>query len=91
MLIPILIVLNVPVYIFLGWLAFDSKQAAADTFLETLVAVATMICVPRIVRELIGMDTSGSWGLFPIAGFLLACAGVVYGGYLLLAKWFGWG
>ncbi len=35
------------------------------------------------------MDTSGSWGLFPIAGFFIACAFVVYGEYWLLVNQFG--
>jgi hypothetical protein len=88
-LIGILVVANLPVYLFLGWLAFDSKDNAADTFFETVVAILKMILVPDIVRVLLDMDTSGSWGLLPIAGFFLACAGVVYGEYLLLGQWFG--
>jgi hypothetical protein len=72
----------------IAWLAFDDKDSAADTFFETIVAILTMILVPRIVRELFGMDTEGSWGLFPILGFFLACAGIVYGELLLIARWF---
>ena len=37
MLIATLVVLNIPVYIFIGWLAFDTKQGAADTFAEPLL------------------------------------------------------
>jgi hypothetical protein len=89
MLIPILVVVNIPVYIFIGWLAFDSKDNAASTFLETITAVLMMILIPRILRVLFDMDTSGSWGLIPVAGYLAACAGVVYGEYALLVKCFG--
>jgi hypothetical protein len=89
MLIPVLVVLNLPVYLFLGWLAFDSKDSAADTFFETIVAVLKMILVPYSVRALLGMDTSGSWGLLPIAGFFVACGAVVYGEYYLLGRFFG--
>jgi len=60
MVIAILIILNIPVYLFLGWLAFDSKANAADTFLETVVAVLKTIFVPYSVRVAPGMDTSGS-------------------------------
>jgi len=88
MLVPALIVLNVPVYLLLGWLAFDNKDAAADTFFETIVAILKLVLVPRVVRALLGMDTSESWGIFPIAGFLLACAGIVYGEYLLIVRFF---
>jgi hypothetical protein len=87
MLIPCLIVLNIPVYLFIGWLAFDSKSNAADTFFETIVAILKQIFVPRLLRELLGMDTSDSWGIFPIAGFLFACGGIVYGEYYLIEKY----
>jgi len=86
MLVIVLIVLNVPVYLFFGWLAFDSKQGAADTFLDTLVAIVKMILVPYYVRLLLNMDTEGSWGLFPIAGFLCACGLVVWGEYALIVR-----
>ena len=89
MLIPILVVANIPVYLFLGWLAFDNKENAASTFGETLLAVLKMIFIPAIVRVMFGMETSGSWGLFPIAGFFIACAFVVYGEYWLLVNQFG--
>jgi threonine/homoserine efflux transporter RhtA len=89
MLIPILIVVNIPVYFFIGWLAFDSKDNAADTFFDTIIAVLKMIFIPGILRVLLGMDTSGSWGLFPIGCYLAACAGVVYGEYVLIGKVFG--
>ena len=89
MLIPILILANIPVYLFLGWLAFDSKESAAQTFSETLVAVLKTIFVPHFLRLLLGMDTSGSWGIFPIGGFLIACGLVVYGEYWALVNWYG--
>ena len=91
MLVTILVVLNIPVYVFIGWLAFDNKDNAADTFFETIAAVLKMILVPRPVRTLLGMDASGSFGLFPLAGVLRACAGVVYGEYPLIAKLFALG
>jgi len=82
-----LIVLNIPVYLFLGWLAFDSKQNAAQTFGETIAAIVKMIFVPYWLRVALGMDTEGSWGIVPIAGFLGACALLTYGEYHLLTKW----
>ena len=91
MLVAILAVLNIPVYLFLGWLAFDSKSNAADTFFDTVVAVLKLILIPRIVRVLLQMDTEESWGIVPIAGFLVACGLVVWGEYALIVRWFpGW-
>ena len=70
MLIPILVGANIPVYLFLGWLAFDNKETAASTFAETLVAVLKMLLIPGFVRVLFNMDTSGSWGRCPSPGSL---------------------
>ncbi len=91
MLIAILVVSNIPVYILLGWLAFDNAEDAAETFFETITAVLKTILVPDFVRVLMGMDTSGSWGLFPIVGFLFGCGAVVYGEYVLICNFFGIG
>jgi hypothetical protein len=91
MLVVVLAILNIPVYLFLGWLAFDNKDNTADTFFETTVAILKILLVPRIVRALLGMDTEASWGLFPIAGFSVGCALIVWGEYTLIVKWFpGW-
>jgi hypothetical protein len=88
MLVVSLIVLNIPVYLFIGWLAFDSKASAANTFGDTILAILKTIFIPRIVRVLVGMDDEDAWGIVPIAGFFLACAGVVYGEYWLIMKYF---
>ena len=86
MLIAVLVILNIPVFLFLAWLAFDSKESAADTFWETIVAILKIIFIPRFVRVLFDMDDEGAWGLFPIIGFFIACAAVVCGEYWLLQK-----
>ncbi|NQU25699.1 MAG: hypothetical protein HQ567_30800 [Candidatus Nealsonbacteria bacterium] len=84
MLVATLIILNVPVYLFIGWLVFDTKAGAADTFFETIVAILKAIFIPKIVRVLMEDDDDGAWGLFPIAAFFIACGGVVYGEYCLV-------
>jgi len=89
MLIAVLIILNIPVFLFIGWLAFDSAGSAADTFFETIIALLKQLFIPWSVRVLLGMDTTDAIGIFPIAGFLIACAFVVYG-ELRLLEWLGW-
>ncbi|MDZ7617751.1 MAG: hypothetical protein U1E05_12150 [Patescibacteria group bacterium] len=84
MLVAILIVVNIPIYLLVAWLVFDTKDRAVDTFYETAVALLQIILLPPIIRFLFGMDDDGAWGLFPVAGFFIACAGIVYGEYWLL-------
>lgn len=80
----VLVVLNIPVYLFLGWLAFDTKESAADTFWETIVALLQIMLVPRFLRVLLDMDDTNAFGLAPILGFLFICGLVTFGEYWLL-------
>ncbi len=87
-LIIVLAIVNIPVYLFVGWLAFDTGSKAGDTFVETLVAVLKIIFIPRIVRVLMGDDDdTAALGIFPLLGFLAACAGLVYGEYYLIQNY----
>lgn len=90
MALAILIVLNIPVFLLIGWLAFDSAAGAADTFWETIVALLKQLFVPAIVRVMFGMETTGALGLFPILGFLIACIALVIGEVWLLKTWLDW-
>lgn len=85
-----LIILNIPVYLFVGWLVFDTKDNAADTFFETIVEILKIVIGSVIVGWLIKDDEAGGWGgLIPIAIWLIACALIVYGEYRLIEKfWF---
>lgn len=89
MLIAVLIVLNMPVFLFLGWLAFDSTDRAATTIFETIVAVLKQIFIPWSLRVLMGIDTSDAIGIVPIAGYLFACWALVMGELWVLRQW-GW-
>ncbi len=91
MLIATLIVLNVPVFLFLGWLIFDTKASAGETFYDTVVAIFKAILkaflVLRLVLFLMGDDDrEDAWGIVPIIGFLLACAAVVYAEHYLITR-----
>lgn len=83
-----LVVLNIPVFLFLAWLAFDSKEGAARTFGETIVAILQILFVPRIVRVMLDMDDEGALGLVPIIGFFIACGAIVFGEYWLVTNFF---
>ncbi|MCE9544696.1 MAG: hypothetical protein K8T25_04145 [Planctomycetia bacterium] len=88
MLIATLIVLNIPLYLFIGWVAFDSGGNAADTFLETIVNVLKILFIPWWVRMLTGMETTGAIGMFPILGYFIACGAITYGEWWVVMKMF---
>ena len=87
MLVATLVVVNIPVYLFIGWLVFDTTEDAAETFFETIVAILKAIFIPRIVQVLMEDDGEGEWGIFPVAAFFFACAGIVYGEYYLITRY----
>jgi len=87
MLVAVLVVLNIPVYLFIGWLALDTKEGTADTFYETIVAILKAVFIPRIVRGLMGDDDDGAWGIFPIVAFFIACGFIVYAESYLITKY----
>ena len=80
----LLIAINIPVFLFLAWIVFDTKAAAAQTIWETVVAILQILLIPRIVRVMFDMDDEGALGLFPIAGFFAACIAAVFGELMLL-------
>lgn len=80
MLIATLIVLNVPVYLVIGWLMFDTGHG----FFDTLKAYFT----PNILHTLRGEQGEGMFAALKLAAFLFVCAGVVYGEYQLILKMF---
>ena len=85
----ILGVLNIPVYLFIAWLAFDSARGAGKTFSETIIAILKIIFLPPIVRVLMDIDTNDAIGIVPIFGFFIACVALVVGEVYLLSL-MGW-
>jgi len=86
-LVAVLAVANIPVYLFIGWLVFDSKSDAGDTFVDTIVAILRIIFVPKIFRWFLGMDDDDAWGIVPILAFFFACGLIVYGEHYLIDKY----
>lgn len=83
-----LLLLNIPVYLFIGWLVFDTKEDAAETFLGTIVVILKAILIPGIIRVMMGDDDEGAgWGIVPIAIWFIACALIVYGEYRLIENY----
>ncbi|MEQ8786444.1 MAG: hypothetical protein RIC55_09100 [Pirellulaceae bacterium] len=78
MLIAILVVANIPVFLFFGWVLFDTKEQAAESFVDTIIAILKVIFIPGFLRILMGMETEGAWGIFPLLLFLSACIGVIW-------------
>lgn len=83
-----LAVVDIPLFLFIAWLAFDSKEGAARTFGETIITILQILFIPRIVRVVLDMDDEGALGLVPIIGFFIACGAIVAGELWLIAQWF---
>ena len=87
MLLAALVVLNIPVYLFIGWLAFDTKSNAADSFWDTLVVIVKRIFVPRILLVLSGNDDDDGEGTFAVFAFFVACGAIVYAEHYLITRY----
>jgi hypothetical protein len=83
----ILLLCNVPIYLFLGGIVFDTKQDAAQSFLDTIIAILKIIFIPRIVRVFMGMDDSAAYSAFHVVMFLGACALLTGTEHVLLQKY----
>lgn len=82
----ILIALNIPIYLFIAWLIFGDKENAADSFMDTTVALLKIIFIPPIVRVMMGWDDEGIGGIFEFIGFGIACAAITAGEVYLLSN-----
>lgn len=88
MFIAILIVLNIPVYLFLAWVIFDDVEIAADSLFENLVALLKRILIPSFIAALFEIDSEADGAWHSIA-FLIACVAVTWFEYWLLQEfWF---
>ena len=68
MLIATLIILNIPIYLFIGWLVFDTKQGAADTFFDTIVALlkaTAVVPLESVARVGVQVSLVGPHGPLP--------------------------
>ncbi len=79
----ILLLANVPLFILVGWLVFDTKETAADSFADSLISLVYVLLVGSWVR--LARDQEGLW---EVALFLLVCAAIVYGEHFLLSSYF---
>ncbi len=86
MLVWVLTFLNIPSFIFVGWVLFDTKDSAAETFFETTVTILKIALVPPIIRHLLSWDDLEAFGIFSIAPFFVACAAIVYAEHWLIVK-----
>lgn len=84
----LLVILNIPVYLFLGWIVFDTGARAADTLYDTVVSILKIIFIPKLVRVLFEMDDDNAVGLIPIAVFLIACVAITAGEMYLIYTFF---
>ena len=83
----ILIGCNIPVYAFLAWLIFDSKDGAANGFLAVFMTLLRMSSVVARLRAI--FDPDDDEGMFDSVLFLVTCILFTIGEHWLLQKyWF---
>ncbi|MHC4179428.1 MAG: hypothetical protein ACYSWU_18100 [Planctomycetota bacterium] len=80
MLLAVLIVLNIPVFLLIGWLMFDTGAG----FVDTLKSYFT----PAIIHTLRGEHGEGTFAGLKLAALVVACGLVVYGEHQVIVKWF---
>jgi hypothetical protein len=81
------IIVNIPVVMFIAWVSFHSKARMVDSYVDMFIAILKIIFIPRIVREILGMETDDAAGLIDIIVFVGVCAACIYGEYYLLHKY----
>lgn len=84
----ILILCNIPLYLFLAWLVFDTKSKASTSFVETLLALVVILLVPRGIGAFLGRDESNPYGILDVGFFFAGCGMLIYGEHVLIQKLF---
>lgn len=84
----ILILCNIPVFFFIGYVLFNSKTGNPTSLVDTLIAILKVIFIPRLIREMLDMETDDAAGLIDIVAFLVLCVAVVYGEHYLIQNYF---
>lgn len=71
----VLLVVNIPVYIFIGWLVFDSPGKAVDSLADYFVEILKTVF----------LGVSGdTFNLFPLFAFVVGCIAAIGGEFYLL-------
>lgn len=89
MFIAALIALNIPVYLLLGWLIFDTKDNAADSFFDAIVLILKEAFVPPFIRWMIWevQDDHDASNAFQLIGFFGSCIAVTAGEWYLITTY----
>lgn len=83
----ILIVCNIPIYLFFGWLIFDTKDQAAESFWDTIVLLLKKIFIPSYIRVFMDDDEDDS-SIWTVVIFFAVCAALTYGEHMLISHYF---
>lgn len=89
MYIAVLLILNIPVFLFVGWVIFDTADNAAESIYETIGGILKAILIPGIIRMALGEDESdGAGSIFQTLVFFVTCGAILYGEHCLIEKYF---
>lgn len=89
MVLLIVIALNIPLYLLLAWIIFDTPGDAAKSVSDTVVLLLKMIFIPRFMWGLLGMDETDGVSIFALFAFFVASIAMTGGElYLIDRYWF---
>jgi len=96
MFIAMLIVLNIPLYLLLGWILFDTSKTVTGTVVERVLSILKGIGQATLMGLYSDDDDDDEYfesrhfdifNAFPAFAFYFTCAAITYGEYWLIHKY----
>jgi hypothetical protein len=84
MLIAVLVILNLPVFLLIGWVVFDDHETAAETTIDAVWQALVRAMVPWWVAGFILGEDSDPFAILWLGFFVVACIAAVYAEYRLV-------
>jgi hypothetical protein len=89
MLLALLLILNLPVFLFVGWIVFDTKDDAAETAkIGIIELLMEMVCLLTSRFRWWG-DSEVSGSAYTMLGFFVACTLIVSVEIYFINKFYG--
>jgi hypothetical protein len=81
MLIASLVVLNIPMFLLIGWVVFDDHETAAETTIDAVWQAIVRAMLPWWMANFILGEDADPFAMLWLAFFVIACIAAVYAEY----------